>query len=292
MRIVVTGKSGQLVQALIERGPLAGATVIPIGRPELDLAQPVSWRALIANARPDVIVSAAAYTAVDQAESEPGLVHAVNAAGPRALAADAAALGVPVIYISTDYVFDGTKAGRWTEDDTPDPINVYGASKLAGETAVLAESPGNVVLRIGWVYSPFGSNFAKTMLRLAAERDTLRVVGDQFGGPTSAFDIADGILAVARNILAAPDRSDLRGVFHMGPEGEATWAQFAQEIFAWISAHGGRAVTVDTIDTADYPTKARRPMNARLDSAKLASTHNIRLPDWRASLAPVLQRLV
>lgn len=292
MRIVVTGKKGQLAQALLERGPAHGATILPLGRPEVDLGKPAAWRELLAAARPDVIVSAAAYTAVDQAESEPALAHAVNGDGPRRLAIEAAALGVPLIQISTDYVFNGAKSTPWTEDDTPDPINVYGASKLAGERAVLAEADRNIVLRVGWVYSPFGANFAKTMLRLGAERDVLRVVEDQVGGPTSAFDIADGVLAVARNVVAEPERAELGGVFHMGPQGEASWAEFASEIFDWLAAHGQRRVTVEGIASSEYPTKARRPMNSRLDSQRLARIHNHRLPDWRTSLAPVLQRLI
>lgn len=291
MRIVVTGKTGQLAQALLERGPGHGATVVAVGRPELDLARPTSWRDLLAENRPDVIVSAAAYTAVDKAESEPALAHLVNGDGPRALAADAAALGVPVIQISTDYVFNGQTAEPWREDAVPDPINVYGASKLAGETAVLAADPGNIVLRVGWVYSPFGTNFAKTMLRLGGERDVLRVVGDQVGGPSSAFDLADGVLRVARNVVAEPDRRDLRGVFHMGPTGTASWAAFAREIFAWLATHRGRRVSVEEISSADYPTPARRPMDSRLDSRRLADVHDHRLPDWRRSLAPVLERL-
>lgn len=292
MRIVVTGKKGQLAQALIERSADLGATILPVGRPELDLGEPAAWRETLSAARPDVIVSAAAYTAVDQAESEPALAHAVNGEGPRLLAIEAAALGVPLIQISTDYVFNGAKTTPWTEEDTPDPISVYGASKLAGERAVLAEADRNVVLRVGWVYSPFGANFVKTMLRLAAERDVLRVVQDQVGGPTSAFDIADGVLAVARNIVAEPERADLRGVFHMAPQGEASWADFAREIFDWLAAHGGRRVAVEGISTSEYPTKARRPMNSRLDSQRLARIHNHRLPEWRTSLVPVLQRLI
>ena len=292
MRIVVTGRTGQVVQALVERTADRGDTVVcPIGRPEFDLARPAPWREMLAALRPDVIVSAAAYTAVDRAESEPALAHRVNADGPRALAAEAAALGVPVIQISTDYVFNGRTAEPWREDDRPDPISVYGASKLAGETAVREADPGNIVLRVGWIYSPFGTNFVRTMLRLAGERDVLRVVGDQMGGPTSAFDIADGILKVAHNILAEPGRHDLRGVFHMGPAGTASWADLAREICAWLAAHRGRRISVEEITSADYPTAARRPLDSRLDSGRLAHIHHHRLPDWRASLAPVLERL-
>jgi dTDP-4-dehydrorhamnose reductase len=291
MRIVVTGKKGQVVQALLERGPAFGADIVPLGRPELDLASPERVGALLAAARADLIVSAAAYTAVDKAESEPYLAYAVNAEGPRALAEAASSLGVPLIHISTDYVFDGSKDSPWTETDIPAPLGVYGASKLAGENAVLAASPNTVVLRIGWVYSPFGANFAKTILRLAGERDVLRIVSDQVGAPSSALDVADGVLTVARNVLSEPDRADLRGLFHMGAGGEATWAEFAAEICDWLRARKGRTVTVEKITTADYPTPARRPANSRLDSGKLASLHGYRMPLWRASLPGVLERL-
>jgi dTDP-4-dehydrorhamnose reductase len=291
MRIVVTGKTGQLARALLERGAAAGATVVPLGRPEFDLTRPADARDLLAATRPDVIVSAAAYTAVDKAEDEPDLAFAVNAEGPRALARAAAGLGLPLLHISTDYVFDGTKATPWTEDDTPAPLGVYGASKLAGEQAVLAEAPDSTVLRIGWVYSPFSTNFAKTILRLAGERDTLRIVADQLGGPTSALDAADGILAVARNMTAEPGRRDLGGVFHMAPGGEASWAEFAAAICDWLAANRGRRVAVEPITTADYPTKARRPANSRLDSGRLAAVHGVRLPEWHTSLPRVLERL-
>jgi dTDP-4-dehydrorhamnose reductase len=291
MRIVVTGKKGQLAQSLLERASAFGATVVAIGRPEFDLSETGPLKDLLAAERPDLIVSAAAYTAVDKAESEPKLAYAVNAEGARALADAAAALGVPVIQISTDYVFDGSKSDPWTEQDVPGPVSVYGATKLAGEKAVLDASPGNIVVRIGWVYSPFGANFAKTILRLAGERDVLRVVSDQTGSPSSALDIADGILTIARNVLAEPDRADLRGVFHMAPSETTTWADFADAICSWLDATKGRQVTVERITTADYPTAARRPANSRLDSSRLAAIHGYRMPSWRASLPPVLNRL-
>lgn len=291
MRIVVTGKKGQLVQSLLERAPAFGATVVAIGRPEFDLALARSPTELIAAERPDLIVSAAAYTTVDKAESEPDAAHAVNCNGPRALAESAATLGVPVIHISTDYVFDGSKAEPWTEQDTPSPIGVYGASKLAGDRAVLAASPGNIVVRVGWVYSPFGANFVKTILRLAGERDVLRIVSDQTGGPSSALDIADGILTMTRNVLAEPDRSDLRGLFHMAPPDTASWADLAEEICVWLKANTGRDVTVERISTADYPTAARRPSNSRLDSRRLAAIHKYSMPSWHTSLPSVLTRL-
>lgn len=291
MRIVVTGKTGQIVQALLERGPSIGAMVRTIGRPEFDLAHPHNAYEVLAAAPPDVVVSAAAYTAVDRAEDEPDLAYAVNAEGPRALARAAARLGVPLIHLSTDYVFDGSKQEPWSESDTPAPLGVYGASKLKGEQAVLAEAPDAIVLRVGWVYSPFGASFAGTILRLAAEHGTLRIVADQHGGPTSALDAADGILAVARNIAAEPARRELRGLFHMPPGGTASRAELAAAICDWLAAHRGRRVAVEPIATAAYPARAPRPANACLDGRKLAARHGIRLPDWRLSLPGILERL-
>lgn len=291
MRIVVTGKTGQIARSLLERAGAFGATVVTLGRPEFDLAAPDDPTELLAAAKPDLIVSAAAYTAVDKAESERQAAFAINADGPRALAESASKLGVPLLHISTDYVFDGAKPEPWAEDDTPRPLSVYGASKLAGEDAVLGAANGNIVVRVGWVYSPFGANFVKTILRLAGERDTLRVVADQIGGPTSALDIADGILAMARNVLAEPERGDLRGLFHMAPEGTASWADLAEAICGWLAANRDRRVAVERITTQDYPTPVRRPANSRLDAGRLASRHGIRLPPWRTSLPSVLDRL-
>ena len=293
MRIAVSGRSGQVVTALMERGPLVGATIVPVGRPEFDLADPSGALAAFAAAKPDVIVSAAAHTAVDKAESEADLAHAINGEGAGAVARAAAALGVPVIHLSTDYVFDGSKPTAWIEGDPTGPLGVYGASKLAGEEAVLAATAKSAVLRISWVYAPFGANFVKTMLRLAETRDHLSVVGDQIGAPTSALDIADGILKVAANMLARPDDASLYGVFHMGAGGpDASWADFATAIFAGLAARGGKTVTVAPIATADYPTPAKRPAQSRLDSRRLAEVHGVVLPDWRRSLDVVLDRLI
>lgn len=293
MRIVVTGVAGQVVQSLVERGMALGHVVLPLGRPHLDLARDdaEAIRAALAVVAPDAIVSAAAYTAVDKAESEPDLTFAVNAAGAGHVARAAASLGVPLVHLSTDYVFSGTGERPWREDDPTGPTGVYGASKLAGEAAVLAACPNSAVLRTAWVYSPFGANFVKTMLRLAESRDELGVVADQHGNPTSALDIADGVLAVAANLLA--DRAAARrGLFHMADAGEASWAQFAEAIFALSTARGGPSARVNPIATADYPTPAVRPANSRLDCTRLAQVHGVSLPDWRASLEPVIDRLL
>ncbi len=293
MRIAVTGRAGQVVQSLIERGAAAGHAIVPVGRPQLDLAagDAGAVHAALAEARPDAIVSAAAYTTVDKAEAEPDLAHAINAVGAGQVALAAAQLGVPLVHLSTDYVFSGVGERPWREDDPTGPMSVYGATKLAGEQAVLAAQPNSAVLRTAWVYSPFGANFVKTMLRLAETRDELAVVADQHGNPTSALDIADGVLAVAANLGQSADPA-LRGVFHMTGAGEASWAQFAEAIFAASAVRGGPSARVRPIPSSEYPTAAVRPANSRLDCARIAAAHGVRLPEWPASLARVIERLL
>ncbi|MFB9048178.1 dTDP-4-dehydrorhamnose reductase [Sphingobium indicum] len=291
MRIAVTGKTGQVVTSLIERGAAAGYEVIALGRPELDLADPALVARALEAAAPDVIVSAAAYTAVDKAESESDLAYAVNGAGAGAVAHAARALGVPLVHVSTDYVFDGTLDRPYVESDPTGPTGVYGASKLAGEQAVLAAHGNNsAVLRVAWVYSPFGANFVKTMLRLAGDRDEVSVVADQLGNPTSALEIADAILLVATNLVADSNPA-LRGIFHMTASGEASWADFAEAIFAASDKKGGATAQVKRITTADYPTPATRPANSRLDCSLVAQVHGVVMPDWRQSLDRVIARL-
>jgi len=291
MRIAVTGTSGQVVTSLLERGPVAGQEVIAVGRPALDLADPATILPALERAAPDAIVSAAAWTAVDKAEEQGEAAHAINATGAGAVAQAAARLGVPLVHISTDYVFDGTLDRPWREDDPTGPTGVYGATKLAGEQAVLAAHADSAVLRTAWVYSPFGANFAATMLRLAEARDELGVVGDQVGNPTSALDIADGVLRVAANLAAGTDPAQ-RGLFHMSAAGEASWAEFARAIFAASAELGGPAARVNAITTADYPTAATRPANSRLDCSLIAAAHGVALPHWRDALPPVVARLL
>lgn len=290
MRIAVTGTAGQVVTSLIERGAAAGHEVIAIGRPDLDLVDPASVTRALEAAAPDAIVSAAAYTAVDKAESESAVAHAVNGAGAGAVAQAAKALGVPLIHISTDYVFDGTLDRPYVESDPTGPTGVYGASKLAGERAVLDTYDNSAVLRVAWVYSPFGGNFVKTMLRLAGDRDELSVVADQVGNPTSALAIADGVLQVATNMVTNGSQ-ELGGIFHMTAPGEASWADFAEAIFAASAARGGPSASVHRIGTVDYPTPATRPANSRLDCTRIAQVHGVALPPWQASLDDVMDRL-
>lgn len=289
MRLAVTGKNGQVVSALqaLANDPLE---IVTLGRPELDLARPETVARALLDAKPDVIVSAAAYTAVDKAESEPNITFAVNRDGARAVAQAARDIGVPLIHLSTDYVFDGTKATAYVETDPTGPTSIYGRSKLEGEQAVSETTDNYAVLRTAWVYSEYGSNFVKTMLRLSEGRDEINVVADQFGCPTSANDIAAAIVAIAGKL--AEDRSThLRGVFHLAGTGETNWAKFAQQIFAFSAKNGGKPMIVNNITTAQYPTPARRPANSRLDCSKLEDVYGIRLPEWQTSTRAVVTAL-
>lgn len=292
MKILVTGQHGQVVSAMREIGALSGHEILTVGRPEFDLLHPESVQSVIEQAAPDAIVSAAAYTAVDKAEDEPELAYAINAQGAEAIAKAARLLNVPFIHLSTDYIFDGQLDRPYVETDPSGPAGVYGASKLAGEQAILDCYQGNsVILRVAWVYSPFGNNFVKTMLRLASDRDEISVVADQIGNPTSALDIAAAVLHIAEN-LALDSAPQLRGVFHMTGQGEASWAEFAEAIFATSAELGGPSATVKPISTADYPTRAKRPQNSRLSCGHLQRVHGVTLPKWTDSVAVVISQLV
>jgi len=290
-RMVVTGREGQVVLSLLERGAKDGRfEVIALGRPELDLSAPETIEAALQKTRPDVIVSAAAYTAVDQAEGDEEAATVINGVAAGKIAEAAAALGVPVIHISTDYVFDGSKVAPYVESDPVAPIGAYGRSKLAGENAVTAATPNHAILRTAWVYSPFGKNFLKTMLKLAETRDSLNVVDDQVGNPTSALDIADAVLVIAANLVDSDDPA-LRGTFHMTGTGEGSWADFAIEIFALSAGMGGPTAEVGRIPSSAYPTPAKRPANSRLDCSLLEARHGTRLPDWKQSTSIIVERL-
>ncbi|KQV36321.1 MULTISPECIES: dTDP-4-dehydrorhamnose reductase [unclassified Rhizobium] len=291
MRIAITGKQGQVVQAMVEQAASLGVELITVGRPEMDLADGSSVSRALLAANPDVIVSAAAYTAVDKAESEPELTFAVNAVGAGAVAQAAAQMGVPLLHLSTDYVFDGSKVAAYVEDDVTGPLSVYGASKLEGERLVADATDNYAILRTAWVYSANGANFMKTMLRLAESRDEVGVVADQFGRPTSAHDIADALIRIALRQKSDPDQR-LRGIFHLAADGEASWAEFAREIFKGLEQRTGKSVTVKPISTADYPTPAKRPQNSRLSTDKLSVIYGISLPHWQASTTAVLDRLI
>ena len=292
MRIVVTGaKEGQLARSLLERAG-GDLEVFALGPPELDLARPGDLAPLFDAHKPDVIVNAAAHTAVDKAESERELAFAINASGAGDVARAAKALGIPVIQISTDYVFDGTGNRPMLETDPTGPMGVYGASKLAGEQQVQTATDDYAILRTAWVYAPFGANFVRTMLRLAKTKEELGVVADQWGAPNSAVDLAAAVEAVARNLLREPKNSQLRGVFHMtAAGGPVNWAEFATAIFAESAARGGPSARVRPIATAEYPTPAKRPAWSLLDGGKLQRIHGVALPDWRDGLRRTMDRL-
>ena len=292
MRIAVTGRGGQLANALLERAAgLPDVTLLAFVRAAFDLTRPDAMLPELRKVRPDIVVNAAAYTAVDKAESEPDVAMAVNGAGAGAVAAAAKALGVPIVQISTDYVFDGRKASPYVEADPVNPLNAYGRSKLAGEQAVAAANPDHAILRTSWVYAAEGKNFLRTMLSLAEARPELRIVADQHGAPGYAPDLADAVLKVSRNLLARKQDSGLRGVFHMAGAGEASWADFAETIFAGSAKRGGPSAKVTRISTTEYPTPAARPLNSRLDCGRLAAVHGVTLPDWRDGLGRCLERV-
>jgi len=290
MRLAVTGLHGQIVSAIIERAP-RGVEIIALGRPRLDLTVRDAVLAALRAARCDVIVNAAAYTEVDKAESEPEVAMRVNGDGAGYVAEIAAELRAPLLHLSTDYVFDGALDRPYREDDAVSPTSAYGRSKLAGERRIAATHPNHAILRTAWVYSPFGANFVKTMLRLAETRQEIAVVTDQRGAPTYALDIADALFAIAERLRADPS-PDLRGIFHMTGGGEASWAEFAEAIFAEAAKRGRPAASVRPIATADYPTAARRPANSRLDNAKLAAAFGLTLPNWRDSTKACVARLL
>lgn len=291
MKLLVTGTSGQLAQSLLEAGIAAGVDVVALRRPQLDLTVPGTIRTALADVRPDVVVNAAAYTAVDKAEAEEEQALKVNAAGAGEIAAQCDRLGVPIVHLSTDYVFDGAKPAPYVESDAVSPINAYGRSKLAGEMAVAAAARRHVILRTSWVYSPFGANFVLTMLRLAKERPALGIVDDQLGCPTYAPHLAEAILAIAERIAAPAPAAPPWGLYHAAGSGETTWCGFAREIFKVAERQGQPAPKVEGIATSAYPTPARRPANSRLDCTKLAQAFGVQLPHWREGTRACLERL-
>jgi dTDP-4-dehydrorhamnose reductase len=290
MRAVVIGKMGQLALCLAESMP-PGVALACLGRRELDMASPSPDFGVLASFRPDIVINAAAYTAVDKAESDQQAAFALNANGPALLAAFTASRDIPLIHISTDYVFDGTASRPYVETDAPNPLNVYGQSKLDGERAVLDAQAECVILRTSWLFSAHGGNFVKTMLRLARERDHLRIVGDQFGCPTSAHELAKCIWIIARRIHDGGQPLRDWGTYHYAGAGPTTWADFAAAIFASPEACLPRIPIIDVVPTQDYPLPAARPRNSALDCNKISACLGLRAPPWQASLAGVLGRL-
>ncbi|WP_375594475.1 dTDP-4-dehydrorhamnose reductase [Algihabitans albus] len=285
MRILLFGPTGQvgweLQRALAPLGQL-----VACGRDSVDLADRTSLAAAIARHQPDVLVNAAAYTQVDRAESDPASAERINAAAVGEMADAMAARGGWFLHYSTDYVFDGTKAGVYREDDPAAPLGVYGASKRAGEVAAAAAGGRHLVLRTSWVYAARGQNFVRTMLRLAKERQSLRVVADQTGSPTSAELIADVTAHALKRVLDDGTESDrMSGLYHLTADGHTTWHGLASRVIGQADNAGAqlscRAENVEPIGTSDYPTPAQRPANSRLDTTRLRETFGITLPDWR-----------
>lgn len=289
--LLITGAEGQLGFELARRAAARGLSAEALGRSGLDVCDGEAVARTVAALAPKVVINAAAYTAVDRAESDAATAHAVNRDAAAHLAAACAARGAALIHVSTDYVFDGTKAGAWREDDPVAPLGVYGASKLAGEAAIAAALPRHVILRTAWVYGVHGANFVKTMLRVGRQRDTLRVVDDQHGCPTQAGDLAEAILSIARSIVDERMPAEGWGVFHCAGAGPTTWCGFAREIFRQAAPRLERVPTVEAIATADYPTPARRPANSVLDCERLARVHGLRLRPWPEALGEMLAEI-
>jgi dTDP-4-dehydrorhamnose reductase len=290
VKVLVTGREGQLARGLLEAAVSAGVQVVAIGRPELDLADEKSVAAAVTRERPDAVVNAAGYTAVDKAESEPTIAHAVNALGAEYIARACAGQSIPIIHISTDYVFDGMKDGPYLEDDPKGPINVYGRTKLEGEQRVAEACERHLILRTAWLHSPWGANFVKTMLRLAATRSNIGVVGDQRGSPTYAPDLARLVLAIAAHAVADP--AGMRwGIYHAVGGGETTWCGFAREVYRRAAEQGLPVPEVGAIATSAYPTPARRPANSRLNCDRLRLSFGLELPDWRVGVQSCVARL-
>jgi dTDP-4-dehydrorhamnose reductase len=291
MRLLVTGASGQLASALRERGGGGADTeIICVDRAQLDLTRPESIWGVVRAVRPDVIVGAAAYTAVDMAEDEPALAQTINAVAPGLLAAAAKDAGARLIHLSTDYVYDGRKAGPYFESDQTGPLSVYGRTKLEGEAAVRDQSHAYIILRTAWIYGPFGRNFVKTILQLAATRETLTVVDDQHGCPTSATDLAHAVLTIADRWQSDPGVG-LGQIYHCAGSGSTTWCQLARHALQASRETGGPFAEVYPITTREWPTKALRPANTALDCSKLMRDFRWCAPEWRDSVDVVVRRL-
>lgn len=292
MKLLIVGASGQLARSLLEIDKPTGVDLVATGRPTLDLTAPKTIARLFEQLAPDVVINAAAYTAVDQAEQEPGFAYAINADGAAWLAENCARHGSALIHVSTDYVFDGHNPTPYREDDPPAPLNIYGSTKLAGEQRVAETCKQHIILRTSWVYSPFGRNFVKTMLRLAEMKPELGVVDDQWGCPTYAPDLAAAILRLAQTIAARTEADIPWGLYHAAATGATTWCGLAREVFRCAAVVGGPQATVRAITTAEYPVPARRPANSRLDCSKLLRCFGVSLPDWRQGVAACVARLL
>lgn len=297
MKILLTGKNGQ-VGFELQRSLAPLGEIIPVDQADCDLSSPAAIRQLVQMVKPDIIVNPAAHTAVDKAESEPALAQAINGVAPGIFGEEAAKLGSLVVHYSTDYVFEGSKTGFYTEDDIPNPQSVYGKTKYAGEQALAASGARHLTFRTSWVFSAHGANFAKTMLRLAAEREGMKVVADQFGAPTSAALLADITAQVlGQYLLRRPANADFPyGLYHLVAGGRTNWHEYAQAVVMAAQAAGrplklGPA-DIQAITTAEYPLPAPRPANSCLDTTKLKTTFGLCLPDWRHGLQHVMTQIL
>ena len=288
--ILITGATGQLGRALMEEATARGLEFVAVSRPEFDFEMPETIAACLARAKPDLVINAAAYTAVDAAETHQAAAKAGNHTGPERLALLCKGADVPLIHISTDYVFDGTKGEPYVETDPTHPTGVYGLTKRDGENAVLATGAKALILRTSWLYAPYGKNFLRTMLNAAQRMPALRVVADQCGTPTAAPDLAAAILRMAEKIRNDGWQDAYRGIFHATNEGDTTWHGFACAIFEEAKIFGHPVPRIDPIATADWPTPAKRPADSRLDGTKLGRIFGCHLPPWRESLKTVLKR--
>lgn len=295
MKLLVTGRNGQVGFELTRALSVLGE-VVAVDRKGCDMANAEGIRALVRQVKPDVIVNAAAYTAVDKAESEQDTANAINAIAPGILGEEAAKLNALVVHYSTDYIFDGSKSGAYTENDTPNPQSAYGQSKLDGERALVKANPRHLILRTSWVYGAHGGNFAKTMLRLAADREKLTVVADQFGAPTSAALLADLTAQLIGRYAREGGEKFPFGIYHAVNSGETHWCDYARFVIATALA-AGKAMkampdNIAPITTAQYPTPAKRPANSRMDTTRFRDTFALRLPPWQESLQHVLQQIL
>ncbi|UXM96507.1 dTDP-4-dehydrorhamnose reductase (plasmid) [Bartonella sp. HY329] len=280
MKILVTGKNGQVAQALLSQNSTA-VSIIALGRPELDISDKASIEKAIKEHKPDFIINPAAYTAVDKAESEVAQAFLINRDGARNVAEVTADLDLPLLHISTDYVFNGASETPYKESDTVGTVNVYGLSKLQGEWAVSEANKNHVILRTAWVYSTYGNNFLNTMLRLAQSHDQLRIVGDQWGTPTSADFIAAATIAIAQKIATGDCTADWRGIFNLVADGYTNWAEFAAAIFASKHNQTGKIPAITSIPAREYKTPAKRPNFSKLDNSKIKSVFNLEIKNWQ-----------
>jgi dTDP-4-dehydrorhamnose reductase len=288
-KVLITGGTGQLGIELLRQAWPDDVEVIAPGRDEMDLHRQQSIGALIGGGPWSCVINSAAFTAVDAAEEDPGNAFMANCQGPAWLAEATAKADIPLIHVSTDYVFRGDGIQPYAEDDPVDPVSVYGASKAAGELAVRTINPRSVVLRTAWVLSAHRSNFLKTMLRVAASRDSLGVVADQRGCPTAAPDLAEALMTIALRLME--DSAAPTGTYHFVNSGDATWHELALEIFRLSGNHGGPTAEVRPITTAEFPTKARRPANSQLTTTKIGRDFGVRPRDWRSAVADIITEL-